>query len=590
MKYEWVIALLFAIGFSAFSEGPMVVVVREELAAPAEVKHRTRRLPDKWAMPLYTQPGEAHRVIVKFKDDFVARADSKANRLMLAKGPVDELQFLMNQYGISLEPLIKLPEQKLRDFENRAARRSGRSQPDFAGIMAVVMPDRSAENAREVAQALRALNIVEYVEIDTPESPPPPPSDYDPTTPDLSMHQGYRLPDPGIDIEYAWSNGYKGAGIRVSDCEYGFHTNHEDLVDSTFTVEIAPGESVTPSYIDHGTAVLGVLGATENAYGMTGLVPLSDFHFYSEEPASGYDRYTAIASAIMDSDSGDIVLLEMQSAAGAPAEFYQSSWDLTKSGTDAGVIVVAAAGNGAEDLDSAFYSAYRARGDSGAILVGAGTSDTNHSKMGFSTYGTRVNLQGWGTSVATLGYGSFAEYGEDINQRYTTGFNGTSAIHHRIQWNQLRLADRGRCLRRVAKFCGADTGVSSASVGNETTFNRNGGSAGRRNQRTHRPPAECTCCHASRGNQRMGARERLHQYNAHHRRRNQFFQRETSETAGSHGNRQRIPHLWKHQYSGGWRLKSGVHNQQLVRLETGEYLHRRGCWFFRLRSRHSMCS
>jgi len=389
----------------------MVVVVREELAAPAETTRRTRRLPNKLAMPLYTQPGEMHRVIVKFKDALVARADSKANQLMLTKGPVDELQLLMDQY----------------DFENRAARKSGRSQPDFAGIMTVVMPDCGAEKSLEVAMDLRALDIVEYVELDTPESPPPPPSDYAPTTPDLSANQGYRRPDPGIDIEYAWSNGYKGAGIRVSDCEYGFHTNHEDLVDSTLTVEIAPGESVNPNYIDHGTAVLGVLGAAENAYGMNGLIPEATFHFYSEEPASGHDPYTAVASAIADSASGDIVLLEIQSTYGAPAEFSQSVWDITKTGTDAGVIVVAAAGNGAEDLDSATYSAYRFRGDSGAIIVGAGTSDTNHSRLSFSTYGTRVNLQSWGGLVASLGYGDLAEYGEDINQRYTASFNGTSS-------------------------------------------------------------------------------------------------------------------------------------------------------------------
>ena len=431
MKKTIFAALILLAGFSVLAAEPetgsMTVIVREMPAgALADVELKARRLPDKATMSLYTQVGEVHRVIVKFKDDLFARADQKANRLLLTQGPVGNLQLLMDQYGISFEPLIKLPEEKLRDFEKRAARKSGRRQPDFAGIMAVVMPDRSAEKALEVAEALRALDLVEYVEIDTPENPPPPPSDYDPPSADLSANQDYRLPNPGIDIEYAWSNGYKGAGIRVSDCEYGFRTNHEDLVDSTITLETGISSSVSSDDLDHGTAVLGVLAATENAYGMTGLIPESDFHFYSEYPPSGYDRDTAVASAIVDSGSGDIVLLEMQFG-GSPAEWLQTVWDLTKSGTDAGVIVIAAAGNGGSDLDDAFHAPYRARGDSGAIMVGAGSADTGHSRMAFSTYGTRVNLQGWGGQVATLGYGDLAEYGGDVNQRYTAGFNGTSS-------------------------------------------------------------------------------------------------------------------------------------------------------------------
>ena len=50
-----------------------------------------------------------------------------------------------------------------------------------------------------------------------------------------------------------------------------------------------------------------------------------------------------------------------------------------------------------------------------------------HSKMSFSTYGSRVDLQAWGTGVVTTGYGDLAEYGGDKNQRYTDTFDGTSS-------------------------------------------------------------------------------------------------------------------------------------------------------------------
>ena len=80
-------------------------------------------------------------------------------------------------------------------------------------------------------------------------------------------------------------------------------------------------------------------------------------------------------------------------------------------------------------MDSDTFASYRARGDSGAIIVGAGSADLGHNKLGFSTFGSRVNVQGWGRSVFTLGYGTFAQVGGsgDINQFYTSSFSGTSS-------------------------------------------------------------------------------------------------------------------------------------------------------------------
>ena len=90
-----------------------------------------------------------------------------------------------------------------------------------------------------------------------------------------------------------------------------------------------------------------------------------------------------------------------------------------KAATDAGVIVVAAAGNGGENLDSDDYQEYRNRGNSGAIIVGAGEPGTLNALL-ISTYGSRVDLQGWGESVFSTGYGDFISYG--INQEYTNSF------------------------------------------------------------------------------------------------------------------------------------------------------------------------
>jgi hypothetical protein len=184
---------------------------------------------------------------------------------------------------------------------------------------------------------------------------------------------------------------------------------------------------------DHGTAVLGILAAGDNGYGMAGSIPLCQVRFYPEysTPTGGgfQDRTATVTAAIAGSAAGDIVMLEMQDTGAngsyGPAEYMASVWTAVKAGTDAGVIVVAAAGNGAENLDSAAYQNYRNRGDSGAIIVGAGS--TTRVRQSFSTYGARVNLQGWGGGVATTGYGTLQTYGGDANQKYASEFTGTSA-------------------------------------------------------------------------------------------------------------------------------------------------------------------
>jgi serine protease len=110
-----------------------------------------------------------------------------------------------------------------------------------------------------------------------------------------------------------------------------------------------------------------------------------------------------------------------------PLEWIQSVFDAVSTATAKGIIVVAAAGNGAVNLDGANCDGKfdRSVRDSLAIIVGAGSS-TDHSRLSFSSYGSRLDVQGWGQSVTTTGYGDAFNPG-DIRQRYTHTFSGTSS-------------------------------------------------------------------------------------------------------------------------------------------------------------------
>merc|ERR1719480_692533 len=161
--------------------------------------------------------------------------------------------------------------------------------------------------------------------------------------------------------------------MMYADCEYSLNLDHQEFLNSRITEEA--DFPVGDRFQDHGTASVGIaLGG--DSFGIKGLANKADGYFFSELPASGvYNRDRAVAAAMAKVRAGDVVLLEMQTGRPyGPAELSQSIWSIVKMGTDAGVVVVAAAGNGNRNLDSSTNASYRARGDSGSIIIGAGTA------------------------------------------------------------------------------------------------------------------------------------------------------------------------------------------------------------------------
>lgn len=387
---------------------------------------------------LAERPVYPHRLVVKFHDHVGARATDDGRLVSIRGIQLDGLVANVQASAdapVRFEPLIELTEGQLQHMLADATTNSGRAQPDLGAIMAVRAEDA---DVLAIARALHASELAEYVHFEQlwPEPPGGPDacSDTAPRTPQMSQFQDYLGEAPGLGMDSAWAQpGGDGAGVRIADCEYWYRPDHEDLCD----VIPEPGQLPNPDIIargwhEHGTAVLGQLVGGNNAYGVRGIAPAAEAWFFPESSASEpFRRVAAVTNAIATMDAGDVVLLEMQAFGPggdfSPAEIDPSIWQITRVGVDRGVVVVAAAGNGDQDLDSSPYAEYRSRGDSGAIIVGAGTSTLSHSKLGFSTFGSRVNVQGWGQNVFTAGYGDYAVVGGDRDQSYTAFFAGTSS-------------------------------------------------------------------------------------------------------------------------------------------------------------------
>jgi serine protease len=253
-------------------------------------------------------------------------------------------------------------------------------------------------------------------------------------TPSFESYQGYLGPAPhGIDAPAAWRLGARGQGVWFADIEGNWNPAHEDLPGDR--IRHAGGSLIAdPSWRAHGTAVLGEVVGRDNGRGVVGIAPDVERVFTSS--IGGVPVADAIDAAAEQLRAGDVLLIELHTRGPIgryiPVEYWRDVFDAIRAATDRGVVVIEAAGNGAEDLDSRIYGGAfdRTHRDSGAIMVGAGgpprAGYADRERLDFSNYGGRVDVQGWGRKVATLDYGDLqACAGND--RHYTGEFAGTSS-------------------------------------------------------------------------------------------------------------------------------------------------------------------
>ena len=285
-------------------------------------------------------------------------------------------------------------------------------------------------------------------------------------TPDLRDRQGY-LDDRGVNL---WSvrhlPGATGSGVRIVDIEGAWCLEHEDLLQNARGVMAGQPLDSDRRMRNHGTAVMGVLGADTNEFGTTGICPDAIISALSVFGLRG-GAAAAIRIAADSLARGDIVLVELHQPGPlhkfltrgrdqdgyVPVEFFPDTFAAIRYATARGVIVVEAAGNGGQQLDDPFYDEVpagfpptwtnpfnprvRNYAGSGAVLVGAGAppgggaAEPASSRMVFSNWGERVDAHGWGNGVATTGgywtgEGDLAG-GPDETRWYTSRFSGTSS-------------------------------------------------------------------------------------------------------------------------------------------------------------------
>jgi serine protease len=399
---------------------------------------------------------------VKFAESLEVRGAGASLRSEQGRS-LSRLNDILGDYGdYQLSPFLDgATADRVAQVAAEAEARTGERQPDLASWYTLTLPE-GADVQRAMA-ALRALPEIEYAEPGLAPVPPP----QVPDTPDFTGMQRYFRPaaQNGIDADFSRADPrLRGSGIRIVDLEYDWNERHEDLRLPDPGTDLGGTAFVKYKGFNdqHGTAVMGVLGALDNDYGITGGVPDAELYGISPTRASGaYNAGAALAylAALRGEDGGsflrpgDAVLLEQQGGqvipnadcplrpgtCYSPLEWNVAVHQAVTLLTGMGVTVVATGGNGANSTDHPAYTRdglpwFRPDNSSGSIFVGAGSS-TTRERLDFSNHGPRFDLQGWGQGITTTGHGGTSTSfwptagGDDpatLNFRYTPSFGGTS--------------------------------------------------------------------------------------------------------------------------------------------------------------------
>ena len=379
----------------------------------------------------------------------------------IAAVDVSGINDLFTGEGISLTPLFGSSEERILAAATREPAYGG---PDLSVYYRVEAPPEQFNSIMEQLrqhEAITAVFVKPAAELPLINDMMPSPDPAPPVTPDFTSNQFYLNAAPGgINARYAWTRpGGSGANVRVIDVEGAWRFSHEDLRQNQGGV-VGGTQSTDIAWRNHGTAVIGVIGGDRNALGVTGIAPDANKRTISIF-GTGQSSARAIHDAANLLSAGDIVLIELHRPGPRynftarndqlgyiAVEWWPDDWAAIQYATSRGVIVVEAAGNGAEDLDDAIYNTpasgfpsgwtnpfNRANPDSAAIIVGAGAPPPgthgrnwgpDRSRLDFSNYGSCIDVQGIGREVTTCGYGDL-QGGTSEDEWYTDIFSGTSS-------------------------------------------------------------------------------------------------------------------------------------------------------------------
>ncbi|TKI00471.1 S8 family peptidase [Bacillus cereus] len=379
------------------------------------------------------------QIIVKFKADLDLPYEDGIEKQIQSQTNDKVIKDFLKEYpDVTFTRLFtSVSPEQIQNLEVKAPNHVSTSLLNY-----YILQNQNSGYEEEIVDKLKASSLIEDAYMKKQEKIMPPEVQsssvaLNPSNNPRFKKQGYLEAAPyGINAPFAWGiQGGNGNGITFVDMEYGWLLNHEDLLHQK--IELMSGRNID-QHVGHGTSVLGIVSSEDNEVGNIGIAPKAKAKVISQIRDNGqYNTADAILSAVNQLEAGDVLLLEAQASFDGygdkylPVEVQPDIFDAIRAGTDKGIVIIEAGANGWNDLDEfkdrkgkqVLNRNSKDFKDSGAIMVGAGSSSFPHERMWFSNYGSRIDVYGWGENVDT----TTAEQSRSAVNLYTSSFSGTSS-------------------------------------------------------------------------------------------------------------------------------------------------------------------
>ncbi len=150
---------------------------------------------------------------------------------------------------------------------------------------------------------------------------------------------------PHISAHVAHAKGNKGKGVRVAILDTGIDYTHEDLSGNYrggYDYVFDDNDPFDDSFDSHGTHVAGIVAAQDNGIGIIGVAPEVDLYAVKVLDGAGFGTEQWIISGIEWAVRNEIDVINLS----LEGPHRQSLQDACDKAYDAGILLVAAGGNG----------------------------------------------------------------------------------------------------------------------------------------------------------------------------------------------------------------------------------------------------
>ncbi len=192
----------------------------------------------------------------------------------------------------------------------------------------------------------------------------------------------------------AWSQGAKGQGIRIAVLDSGIDKDHPSLSSAIESMRDLVGDGNSPypaaDQVGHGTHVAGTIAGRISASGFSGVAPEAKLlvgRVCGTSSCSMISVISGIDWAV--SAKARIISMSLGSQMASSAEKMA-----VERAASAGVMVIAASGNSAEDYPGrvGYPAAF-------PTVMAVGATDSANARASFSQYGTELDIMGPGVDV-----------------------------------------------------------------------------------------------------------------------------------------------------------------------------------------------